>query len=201
MPRLAFALAALLAMAAAAPSRADPLASEAPAVAAAPVSITVTVQGTHGEGVLDERYSGYGHNISPPVSWTAGPAGTRAYALAWEDPDAGAPPPVTHWIAWNIPAGVTSLPRAVHNTGEGRRTPGMRQGRNSHGGRGYTGPHPPVGGPAHHYHVQVFALDRPLGLGPEADRAAFVRALQGRVIARGEALVLFAEAAPRPPRA
>ena len=200
MPRSALALAALLTTAAVGPARADPIASEMPKIAAAPATITVSVGGINAQGVLDERYAGYGRNISPPISWTAGPAGTRAYALAWEDPDAGSPPPVIHWIAWNIPASTTSLPRAVHNTGEVLRTPGMRQGRNSHGGLGYTGPHPPVGGPAHHYHVQVFALDKPLALGAEADRAAFVHALQGRVIARGEAQVLFAEAAPRPPR-
>ena len=198
MTRPALALLALVATAV--PARADPIASQAPAIAAAPATITVTVGGTDAQGVLDARYSGYGRNVSPPVSWTAGPPATRAYALAWEDPDAGSPPPVIHWIAWNVPAGVTSLSRGVHNTGEVLRTPGMRQGRNSHGGLGYTGPHPPVGGPAHHYHVQVFALDKPLGLGAEAGRAAFVRALEGRVIARGEAQVLFAEAAPRPPR-
>lgn len=201
MSRPVLALAALVTLAAATPSVADPIASESPAIAAAPATITVTVGGINAQGVLDERYSGYGHNVSPPVSWTAGPAGTRAYALAWEDPDAGSPPPVVHWIAWNIPAAVTSLPRTVRNLGEVERPTGMRQGRNAHGGLGYTGPHPPVGGPAHHYHVQVFALDRPLGLSAEADRAAFVQALQGRVIARGEAQVLFAEAAPRPPRA
>lgn len=201
MSRPVLALAALVTLAAATPSLADPIASESPAIAAAPATITVTVGGINAQGVLDERYSGYGHNVSPPVSWTAGPAGTRAYALAWEDPDAGSPPPVVHWIAWNIPAAVTSLPRTVRNLGEVERPAGMRQGRNAHGGLGYTGPHPPVGGPAHHYHVQVFALDRPLGLSAEADRAAFVQALQGRVIARGEAQVLFAEAAPRPPRA
>ena len=200
MSRSLLAMGAALALAAS-PSRADPIVSEAPSIAAAPETITVTVEGINAQGVLDERYSGYGHNISPPVRWTAGPPGARAYALAWEDPDAGSPPPVIHWIAWNIPPTVTSLPRAVHNLGETPRPLGMRQGRNSHGGLGYTGPHPPVGGPAHHYHVQVFALSRPLGLHPEADRAAFLHALEGRVIARGEAVVLFAEAAPRPPRA
>jgi phosphatidylethanolamine-binding protein (PEBP) family uncharacterized protein len=36
--------------------------------------------------------------------------------------------------------------------------PAMKQGRNSRGPTGYTGPKPPPDDPAHHYRLQVFAL-------------------------------------------
>lgn len=173
--------------------------SAAPAIAAAPATLQVSVGGVGADGLLDGQYSGYGRNISPPLSWSGAPPRTRAFALVVEDPDAPGPTPVVHWIAWNIPAEQHEFGRAVRNLPELDRPAGMRQGRNSHGGIGYTGPHPPIGDPAHHYHVQVFALDRRLGLGGGADRHALARALQGRVIARGEAMVRYAEAPPRPP--
>ncbi|WP_426240336.1 hypothetical protein [Pararhizobium sp. DWP1-1-3] len=47
----------------------------------------------------------------------------------------------------------------------------MKQGANSRGSIGYTGPKPPVGDNAHLYHFQVFALDvDTLGLEPGAQR-------------------------------
>jgi Raf kinase inhibitor-like YbhB/YbcL family protein len=190
---------ALVVCAGAGVARADPLAF-AYAQTAAPDTLHVTVAGVKAGDLLDGQYSGYGRNLSPALSWTPGPPGTQAYALMWEDPDVPSMQPVVHWLAWNIPATVLSLSRGVRNAGELLRPPGMRQGRNSHGGIGYTGPHPPVGDPAHHYHVQVFALDRPLRLKPEADRGALLDALKGRVIARGEAVVLYAEAPPKPRR-
>ena len=174
--------------------------SAAPAIAAVPATLQVSVGGVGADGLLDTEYSGYGRNISPPVSWSAPPPRTRALALIVEDPDASGPTPVVHWLAWNLPAGQRDLGRAVRNVGDVLRPAGMRQGRNSHGGIGFTGPHPPIGDPPHAYHVQVFALDRPLGLGAGADRDALARALAGRAIARGEAVVRYGEAPPRPPR-
>ncbi len=177
-------------------ARAEPIGWDAPGLAA-PATITVEVAGAGADGVLAPEYSGYGRNISPAVGWRGAPPRTRTFALLIEDPDAGSPPPVVHWLAWNIPAGVAALPRATRNAPELERPAGVRQGANSHGGTGYTGPHPPVGDPAHHYHVQVYALDRKLGLKGGADRAALLRALAGHVLARGETVVLFAEAAPK----
>ena len=176
--------------------RAQPLAWDAPGLAA-PSAITVEVAGVAPGGVLPPEYSGYGRNISPAMNWRGAPPRTRSFAVLWEDPDGGSPPPVVHWLAWNIPAGVTALPRAVRNTPQLERPAGARQGANSHGGAGYTGPHPPVGDPPHHYHAQVYALDRTLGLKGGAGRAALLRAMAGHVLARGEAVVLYAEAAPK----
>ncbi|MBE7219117.1 MAG: YbhB/YbcL family Raf kinase inhibitor-like protein [Caulobacteraceae bacterium] len=199
--RRAFVAAAGAALLGAAPAWAGGQAiSQTAAIAAIPSTLQVSVGGVDADGVLDAQYSGYGRNISPAISWSAPPPRTRALALAIEDPDSPSPQPTVHWVAWNIPPDVSDLHRAVRNMDELERPPGMRQGRNSHGGIGYTGPHPPVGDPAHHYHVQVFALDRRLGLGGGADRDALARALAGHVIARGETVVLFAEAPPRPPR-
>jgi phosphatidylethanolamine-binding protein (PEBP) family uncharacterized protein len=44
---------------------------------------------------------------------------------------------------------------------------------------------PPEGDAAHHYHLQVFALDRELDLPHGASRAELLDAMQGRVLAKG----------------
>jgi phosphatidylethanolamine-binding protein (PEBP) family uncharacterized protein len=57
----------------------------------------------HGEAI-PQRHACEGQDVSPPLSWTDPPAGTRALALVVDDPDA----PVgtfTHWLAWSIAPG------------------------------------------------------------------------------------------------
>lgn len=51
----------------------------------------------------------------------------------------------------------------------------------------------PVGDPPHHYHFQVFALDTALSLSPGFTRTAALRAMNGHVLSRGEAVGLFSK--------
>ena len=54
----------------------------------------------HG-GEIPRRHTCDGEDVSPALSWSDLPAGTRALALIVDDPDA----PVgtfTHWLAWDI---------------------------------------------------------------------------------------------------
>jgi Raf kinase inhibitor-like YbhB/YbcL family protein len=60
-----------------------------------------------------------------------------------------------HWIAFNIPAGVTSLKL---NASEAGMPEGTVQGRTDYGFSGYGGPCPPPGDSPHHYYVTVSAL-------------------------------------------
>src|SRR4030065_486318 len=49
-----------------------------------------------------------GQDVSPPLSWSDQPAGTKSFALISDDPDA----PVgtwVHWVLWNIPASARAL--------------------------------------------------------------------------------------------
>ena len=131
-----------------------------------------------------------GDDASPPVAWEA-PEGTRSIVLVMDDPDAAEPKPFVHWLAYDIPASVSALreglppePLLVE--------PAMKQGRNSRGATGYTGPKPPAGDPPHHYHLQVFALSvDSLGLDPGATREEVLEALAGKVLAAGEIVGTF----------
>ena len=91
--------------------------------------------------------------VSPELSWSGAPAATQGFAVTIFDSDAPTGSGFWHWVAWDIPAGTTSLPTgavlpssAVNGTNDG-------------GGIGYTGPCPPVGDVTHHYTVTVVALD------------------------------------------
>ena len=126
-------------------------------------------------GPIPERYTCDGDDVSPPLAWTAPPAGTVSLALCVDDPDAGRYP-FTHWLAWG-------LATAAGGLGEGEAAPG--EGRNDFGARGYRGPCPPSGKP-HRYVFRLFALDAELRLGPGDRRLSFDAAIEGHVLATAE---------------
>ena len=64
---------------------------------------------------------------------------------------------------------------------------------NSAGSVGWFGPKPPKGDPPHHYHFQVFALDRNLKLEPGANRQQLLEAMSGHVVGKGQVVGLFHE--------
>ncbi|HEX7025897.1 MAG TPA: YbhB/YbcL family Raf kinase inhibitor-like protein [Gammaproteobacteria bacterium] len=107
-------------------------------------------------GEIPVRYTCQGDNISPPLSWSDTPEGTRSLALIVEDPDAPDPaaPERTwvHWVLYNIPPTVTELPEGVMKLPEG-----TLEGINDWEQEGYGGPCPPVG--RHRYFHILYALD------------------------------------------
>ncbi len=109
-------------------------------------------------------HSGEGRDLSPPLSWSGAPQGTRSFVLILDDPDA--PPGLwVHWVLFDIPADVHELPAGLP------RTPilenGSRQGNcwgvTSFSRMGYHGPLPPPGQP-HRYRFTLSALDQQLAL-------------------------------------
>lgn len=104
---------------------------------------------------IPAEYTCEGRNISPPLSWSGTPAGTRSLALICEDPDA--PSGLwTHWVIYGLPGSMTELPEGVRAV----EIPpnGGRQGMNSFKHIGYGGPCPPAGR-AHRYFFKIYALD------------------------------------------
>jgi Raf kinase inhibitor-like YbhB/YbcL family protein len=134
-------------------------------------------------GPIPRPFSAYGEGVSPPLSWSALPAGTESLALIVEDPDAASARPFVHWLAWNIGAGSRGLPR-------GGLPAGIVQGTNGRGATAWFGPHPSDGKP-HHYHFQLFALDRMLDLPAGADRERLLAAMKGHVLAKGDLVGIF----------
>jgi Raf kinase inhibitor-like YbhB/YbcL family protein len=103
-----------------------------------------------------------------------------------EDPDVGHDPPFVHWTIYDLPPDVTELREGVPGQPRLLLPDGALQGRNDRGSIGYFGMRPPKGDPAHHYHVQVFALDTKLGLPHGASRTQLLDAMSGHVLGKGE---------------
>ena len=137
-------------------------------------------------GPIPTTYSADGKQISPPLSWSAPPDGTTSIALIVEDPDAPTPMPFVHWLLYNIPPHVRQLPEDVGHDKIAHSVSGALQGLNSNMKIGWTGMAPPKGDTPHHYHFQLFALDRVLNLKPGAGRSALVEAMRGHIVGRGE---------------
>lgn len=93
-----------------------------------------------------------GENLSPDLSWSGAPEGTRSFAVTCFDPDAPTGSGFWHWIAWDIPASTASL-----SLGIARDDASLRQAVNDFGRTGFDGPEPPAGAP-HRYVFSVHAL-------------------------------------------
>ena len=141
-------------------------------------------------GNIPRKHTGEGEDVSPALAWSQVPDGTRSFALVCHDPDA---PLVasgeygfTHWLAYNIPAWVPGVPESIPPSEHVYQPVEMMQGKNSSLKVGYAGCAPPKGDSEHHYHFQLFALDRVLDLEAGAGRSALVRAMSDHVIGKGD---------------
>jgi Raf kinase inhibitor-like YbhB/YbcL family protein len=137
---------------------------------------------------IPRRHTADGDDTSPPLRWSGAPADTARLALVCEDPDAPRGT-WTHWVAYNLPAGLRELPEGV--PAEAELADGTRQGKNDFGALGYGGPAPPRGKP-HRYYFKLYALDAPLALAAGATRAELLAALQGHVLDEGHLMGRYA---------
>ena len=105
-------------------------------------------------GPIPARHTGEAEDLSPALSWSDAPEGTRSFAVICHDPDAPLVKPgvygFVHWVLYNIPADVRELAEGAS---------GHTEGGNDFGNSGYGGPMPPDGHGVHHYFFWVLALD------------------------------------------
>jgi len=113
---------------------------------------------------IPREFSQEGRNISPALEWSDVPAETKSFALICEDPDAPGDEPFVHWLIYNIPLDVRSLPQEIPRELKLQTPIRADQGKNSAGEIGYVGPLPPIGHGVHHYIFRLYALDTPPGL-------------------------------------
>jgi Raf kinase inhibitor-like YbhB/YbcL family protein len=140
-------------------------------------------------GDIPGRFTCDGQDISPQLSWSGVPAGTKSLALIVDDPDAPDPaaPKMTwiHWVLYDIPADADGLVEDATHVGL---PPGTREGINSWERTGYGGPCPPIG--THRYFFKLYALDVELGL-DQPTKSELEQAMQGHVLAETQRVGLY----------
>ena len=116
-----------------------------------------------GARIADEQVANImgcpGKNVSPALSWSGAPKGTKSFALSVYDPNAPTGSGFWHWVVIDIPPDATSLPKNAGDPKANLLPAGAVMSRTDIGSPGYTGPCPPKGDKPHHYHFQLFAVD------------------------------------------
>jgi Raf kinase inhibitor-like YbhB/YbcL family protein len=99
-----------------------------------------------------------GGDLSPQLTWSGAPKGTKSFAITVYDPDAPTGNGWWHWQIVNIPVTVTDIPTGAGNTKINSAPAGSLQIKNDYGSRGFGGVCPPQGHGVHHYRFTVHAL-------------------------------------------
>ena len=135
---------------------------------------------------IPRRHTGDGEDLSPPLTWSSLPPGTRELAMIVDDPDAPSAEPWVHWVIYGIPVAPAEVAEGVHQKERPPFPAGATQGVNSWGTIGYRGPAPPRGHGVHHYRFTLHALDTPLGLRASLDKRGLLEGIAGHVLAEGQ---------------
>ena len=118
-----------------------------------------------------------GENVSPELSWSHLPDGTKSLALLMFDPEGRPPGGVSHWVAYGIAPTVTGFAEGEAS----KQTEKYVGGKSLMGLPHYFGPCTPPG-PVHHYTFTLMATDlEPNALQPGMTRDEVVKALEGKV--------------------
>ena len=154
-------------------------------------STDLAAGGTVAEAQVFNQFGCKGGNVSPALTWSGAPAGTKSFALLMHDPDAPTGSGWWHWIVYDIPANTTSLPAGAGDPHKHLMPAGAVQARNDYGAAGYGGPCPPPGKP-HHYNFRLYALKvSKLEVPADATAALIGFSVHANEIARAELTGLY----------
>jgi Raf kinase inhibitor-like YbhB/YbcL family protein len=144
------------------------------------MDIKVTSSAWQEGEMIPGKYTCDGENISPPLTLSSIPEGTKSIALISDDPDAPAKVWV-HWVIFNLPPDTTRLEENIPS--QTKLSNGALQGKNDSGTTGYTGPCPPDG--THRYYFKAYALDKMLDLSPGITKQNLLETMQGHILGEG----------------
>ena len=118
-----------------------------------------------------------GENVSPALSWTNPPDGTKSFVLLMFDPEGRPPGGVSHFVAYGIAASVTGFAEGEVSKPGDKYVGGSSLMKLPN----YFGPCTPPG-PLHHYTFTLMATDlEPTALAPGLTREELIKALDGHV--------------------
>lgn len=131
--------------------------------------------------MIPPKYTCDEQDVSPPLEWKDAPAGTKSFALIFDDPDA--PGGIwVHWVVYNIPSNIFQLEENIKPQQGSKDT--ILQGNNSWSRTGYGGPCPPKG--THRYYFKLYALDEILPFKPGMSKKELLNSMKGHILAEAQ---------------
>lgn len=139
-------------------------------------------------GTVKTNANCIGENVSPELSWSGAPEGTKSFALIAADLQGRKGQGVVHWVVYGIPPIVTNLAE-----GEGSKPSSKYvDGKITNGMNQYSGPCPPPNSNFHHYIFTLYATDlEPSALKPGLSMEELLSALNGHFKEAVEIVGLF----------
>jgi Raf kinase inhibitor-like YbhB/YbcL family protein len=128
----------------------------------------------------------HGENLSPQLSWSGAPEGTKSFAVTCFDPDAPTGSGFWHWVLFDLPLSTKELPRGAGSGAKEGLPAGAIHARNDTGSLAFVGAAPPEGHGEHRYVFAVHAVGlESLGLDETASPAFVGFTLAFNTLARG----------------
>lgn len=125
-----------------------------------------------------------GQNVSPQISWSKGPKGTKFYAVFVYDKSAGN---FDHWGIYNIPAEATSLEQGASATTSYPQAMTTLQSR-----PGWFGPCPPQA-ERHKYEFFVYAYRKAAAVSPSLFPSQIESKISKKSLTSGKFVAFFTE--------
>jgi Raf kinase inhibitor-like YbhB/YbcL family protein len=168
--------------------------------------MTLTTPAFADGGQIPAKHAQPGRDVSPALSWSGAPDSVASYVLIMHDADAAVGSgldDVLHWMVWNIPGTMKSLPEGLKQ-GATVRVDSANLRQLSVSGPYYRGPAAPSTGPAHHYVFELYALDANVNIqagiaSTAVTRTAVLNAIEGRVRGKGVLVGLYRRSEPPQP--
>jgi Raf kinase inhibitor-like YbhB/YbcL family protein len=132
-------------------------------------------------GVMPDKHTGRGEDISPALQLSGIADGAVSIATIMDDLDVPWGSNFTHWVVWNIPV-VTHIPEGLSHGETIPELGGATQGA-AYGLNRYRGPMPPFG--THRYQFYIFVLDTVLDLDGSHGKGDLIGAMEGRLLQYG----------------
>ena len=143
--------------------------------------ISITSSAFTEGGMIPKRYTCDAEDVSPDLTWTGVPEGTKSLALICDDPDAPMGTWV-HWVLFNLSPDTSELHAEIPSEKTLRNS--ARHGKNDFGKLGYGGPCPPSG--THRYFFKLYALDTVIDLKSGITKAQLLAAMEGHILDEGQ---------------
>ncbi|MCX8210704.1 MAG: YbhB/YbcL family Raf kinase inhibitor-like protein [Lewinella sp.] len=124
-------------------------------------TFTLASETLGGSATSVEEFNSFGctgENVSPQLSWSNVPEGTKSFAITMYDSDAPTGSGWWHWVVFDIPHDVSALAESAGNIEKELMPEGAIQSITNYGVPGYGGPCPPENHGFHQYVITVHAL-------------------------------------------